>query len=291
MKKLYFFLLFHLSILTILYGQTTQTEQKTRQLIEERNIYLNGGARSQFGGKSRTYIQINLPENTLKWYYSFSTSPGESGTKSLSLLTQLTTLAIGPTGLASVLTDVEVPSGSQSIDVYLLDKTNVDRFIKKEDLNGGTFYYYLQGSVENTKHGIIEINEITRGTCFLGLKNPSSLNGVNILIEVVAVIEEKSEKQTKAELYGGMGWKQFEKDNYEKCIEYSNKALEHYELGWVYANKGLAELVLGRESDAIDSYIQAITLIKKTECTCICFKRNDQRPEKSIKCLSGIIGT
>jgi tetratricopeptide (TPR) repeat protein len=56
--------------------------------------------------------------------------------------------------------------------------------------------------------------------------------------------------------------KQFESGNYEKCIDYSNKANGFYELGWVYANKGLAQLVLGKESDAIDTYINAITLIK-----------------------------
>lgn len=269
MKKVTIIILTCLTVLTQLYGQTTQTVIKTEQIIEQRNIYLNGGTRASFGGKSRTNIKIDLPANTTKWYYSFSTSPGESGTKNLNLLTQLSSLVADPTGLtATALSNVKVPTGSQSIDVYLCDRTNIDKFSEKVDNWGGTYSYIMEGTVENTKQGVIEIDDVQQGTWYLGLKNPSSLDGVNITIEVVAIVEEtvtieKSEGQEKAELYGGLGWKQFENGDYPKCIEYCNKANGYCELGWVMANKGLAQLLLGQESEAMDTYVNAITLIKK----------------------------
>lgn len=74
---------------------------------------------------------------------------------------------------------------------------------------------------------------------------------------------EKSDNQQKAELYGGLGWTQFEKGNYSKYIEYSDKANNLFKLGWVSANKGLAQLMLDQELEAMETYIDAITLIKK----------------------------
>lgn len=54
-------------------------------IVEKRAYYLNGGARAALGGKSRVTIKIDLPKNTKKWYYSFSTTPGADGTRLLNL--------------------------------------------------------------------------------------------------------------------------------------------------------------------------------------------------------------
>lgn len=248
-------------------------------IIKSREIELNGGTRATFGGKSRESIKIDLPENTVEWYYSFSTSAGQSGTKNLNLATQLgATLATksNPVGIALSATGItkeavkaiEVPQGSSSVDIYVCDRTNIDKFNEKVDNWGGSYSYIIEGTVENTKQAVVQVNDVKEGTWYVGLKNPSSLDAVNITIEVVAIVEkesivQKTEEQEKAELYGGLGWKQFRSDNYEKCIEYCDKANSYYELGWVNANKGLSQLILGKESDAMDTYINAITLIKK----------------------------
>ena len=60
-----------------------------------------------------------------------------------------------------------------------------------------------------------------------------------------------------------MGWAQFESGNYKKCIEFCDKANAQTEIGIAYANKGLALLMLGKDSEAMDVYINAITVIKK----------------------------
>ncbi|MFL0109079.1 hypothetical protein [Tenacibaculum maritimum] len=246
-----------------------EIKRESYQIIKPRNIYLNGGMRSSFGGKSRINIKIDLPEGTERWYYSFSTSKGKSGTKNLQLAVQLSSALLDPSGFTSnMMSSMDVPRGSNAIDVYLCDRKNIDLFRSKVDNNGGTYFFISEGSVENTKQAVVEINDVTTSTWYLGLKNPSSLEGVNITIEVVAIVrkvleKEKTEEEEKAELYGNLGWTHFTKGDYLKCIEYSNKANTKFKLGWVYANKGLAQLMLGKDKEATETYIEAITLIKK----------------------------
>ncbi len=277
-KLITFFILF---ISLNLFSQEIITKFESVQLIKPRVISLNGGMKSAAGGKSREYIKIDLPQNTVEWYYSFTTSPGVSGTKNLNLATQIAAMlasktsvigtALTSTGITKeVMKSIEIPAGTNSADIYLCDRANIDKFLAKEDLNlfGGSYSYTMEGTVQNTKQAIVQINDITKGTVFLGLKNPSSLDGINITIEVVAIVKtqvivEKSDEEKKAELYGGLGWKQFENGDFQKCIEYSDKANEYFQLGWVNANKGLALLILNRETEAMDIYINAITLIKK----------------------------
>lgn len=271
MKKFYLLTLMALFSFQPGISQEVEIKRESKQLIKSRSFYLNGGMRSTFGGKSRTYLQVDLPPNTVKWYYSFSTAKGKSGTQNLNLALQLAAMIRDPSGMTSnLLSAIEVPDGVASVDIYLCDRLNIDKFLEKADLSNGTYYYTMEGSTENTKHGVVEIDDITSGTVFLGLKNPSSMDGVNISIEVVAIVEtgvitDKNDKKQKAELYGSLGWKQFENGNYEKCIEYCDKSNTEFELGWVQANKGLALLMLGKESESMEVYVNAITLIKKQQ--------------------------
>lgn len=264
-----YFLLFFISIYSFfLSAQDRRNEYKTIQLIQQRNIYLNGGARASFGGKSRIYLKIDLPPGTVYWFYSFTTSPGESGIKNLNLLAQISTFIIDPSGITdAALSEIDVPSGSQSIDVYLCDRSNIDLFLQKVDNNGGSYSYMMEGSVENTKQGLIKVDDVKVGTWYLGLKNPSSLEGVNIAVEVVAIVEESidngiSELEEKAILLGNLGWSQFKNGEYQVSLESFQKSLSYYKLGWVMGNKGLTLLMLGNTREALDVYIDAILLIK-----------------------------
>ena len=250
-------------------SQTQNIKYTAKTIIEPRNIYLNGGARASMGGKSRTVIPIQLPPNTYAWYYSFSTTPGASGIQNLNLLAQLSTIALNPIGLTSAITsNIKVPQGSYSIDAYLLDQSNSDLFAQKVDNNGGRFSCYRDGVVTNTRQAVVAINNEKQGVYYLGLKNPSAFDGVNITVEVVAIVAEKessTEEQSEAITFGNLGWKAFQRGDYDKCLELSKQALSlDNTLGYVYFNIGLSQLMKGQNSEAIATYTKAIAVAKKT---------------------------
>lgn len=172
--------------------QSYTIQKKIEVVVPQRNVYLNGGARSSVGGKSRLIIPVQLPKGTVNWYYSFSTSPGESGTENLNLMAQLSALTLAPSGITkTTLSNIKIPSGSSSIDVYLFDQTNAEAFIQKVDNNGGTLYFSRESSVFNTRQAIVAIQTNIGNQFYIGLKNPSMLDGVNVLIEVVAEVSTK----------------------------------------------------------------------------------------------------
>ena len=78
------------------------------------------------------------------------------------------------------------PSGVTSTTISAIDNNNLDLFLKKDN-----FRHYSEGMAENTKLAVVKIDDIKSGSWYLGIKNPSSLNGINICIEVVAVIENR----------------------------------------------------------------------------------------------------
>ena len=264
MKKNYILTILLLITIQLGFSQNYEIIRETKKLVDSRDIYLNGGMRSQFGGKSRTYIKFDLPPNTVQWYYSFTTTKGQSGSPNLNLAVQLTGMLADPSGLtSSTISAIKVPEGMATADFYLIDQNNLQSFLNKVE-----YRHYPEAMAENTKQAVVKVDDIKTGSWYLGIKNPSSMNGINLNIEIVAITEtkkliEKSDAQQKAELYGGLGWTQFENGDYEKCIEYCDKANNEFELGWVLANKGLALLMVDKESEAMEIYINTITLIKK----------------------------
>lgn len=95
------------------------------------------------------------------------------------------------------------------------------------------------------------------------------MNAINIYVEIVAIVEEKvsrTAEEEKAVLYGNLGWKAYEKGEYDKCMELSKKALElNPDLGYVWGNIGLVQLLKNDYITAIDSYANAIRLCKVSD--------------------------
>lgn len=163
---------------------------------------LNGGARAMFGGAfgaaSRVEVPVVLPENTVEWYYSFSTSPASTGNLQGGLLLALqlgnVISSLTPAGIATAIVNglsqksiqtLQIPSGSIPINAYLLDEQNVNPFLNKTQ-----FSRFINESSERSTQGLMKINTITQGSYFIGLQNISSTSGVIITIEVVAIVAE-----------------------------------------------------------------------------------------------------
>ncbi|TAH30409.1 MAG: hypothetical protein EAZ06_03500 [Cytophagales bacterium] len=191
MKKLITLIILLSLAVSPIFGQTYKKVRKVVPILTNQDFYLNGGTRASFGGKSRTNLLISLPKNTIEWYYIFSTTPNEGGSQSIQIVAQLTRL-VDPTGTSAVITSALLaPTGNGgACDIYLLDRTNLDKFMDKADKFGGSYSYTMEGSRENFKNGVVQVKGITSGYCYLGFKNPSASTGVNISVEIAAIVEE-----------------------------------------------------------------------------------------------------
>lgn len=280
MKKHYLLIILYLSF-TTLFSQAIQKERKIVQVMSPQTFYLNGGTRAAFGGKSRAWYNIQLPLNTVEWYYSFTTKRGESAKGIINLFSQLTRLydSTGMTALAA--NAIMTPTGAGVCDIYLMDRKNTDAFYDKVDNWGGTYSYKVSGSRVNFKDGTVQIKDITSGNWCLGFKNPSASEGISITFEVVAIVEQikqQTDEQSQAFTLGNLGWKAFERGDYDRCLELSNEALRlDNTLGFVDFNIALCYLVKGRTTEAITEYAKAISLTRKTSIAKQTFEgaRND----------------
>jgi tetratricopeptide (TPR) repeat protein len=231
-------------------------------VIKQRTYYLNGGVRTTLvDGKSRELIKIDLPAHTKGCYYSFTTAPGEDGTQLLNLGLQLTAAIYGGTPGMAIASKIKVPAGADAVDVYVLSAGSVKAFMDKEDKKWKS---HRDISVHNAKDAVQYIDNTRYGNSFyIGLRNPSALSGIGIAIEVVAMVEEVVIDTPKAELYGDLGWKAYENQDYKKALTYYEKALSYDpNLAYVHFNRALIYLLQGK-SDVVDRYVEAIALAEK----------------------------
>ena len=224
------------------YAQSYNTIYEVVNLKEE-VFYLN--SKTRVGGKIRTSIKIDLPENTVEWYYVFTTKLNKSDTKSnIGLASQLTKIVSKGTGVlidisSQVLYQAIKPTGIGVVDVYLTDYNGYQQFHDKDFLGIPKYISpnsYKEGSGENRKDALIKINDVNQGTVYLCFKNPSPLEGVLVNLEVAAIVakEEYVNEWT-------LGSKQFftdkclgnfvKKDEKEEqvCNCFSEKIVETYD--------------------------------------------------------------
>jgi tetratricopeptide (TPR) repeat protein len=252
----------HLICLCLLLAGSLKSQNlKPVTLIEQRSYHLNGGINSTFNdqGASRVAIKIDLPPNTRKWYYSFSTSADDSGTKLLNLGLQIAQAA--STGGLSVLTSsaITVPAGSGTIDAYIMPLASNNAFLRKDDNKCPIFQ---DASIRNVMQAVQTVTTNVGNSVCLGIKNLSYVNAVNVYVEVVALVGDANAEADKGTLYGSLGWKAYEKGEFDKCLELSNKALTYNpDLGFVKFNIALVHL-LQEKAEALDEYISAIAAIK-----------------------------
>jgi hypothetical protein len=195
MKKIILFILICCKI-SCSCAQTPKAIYKIVPIITKQSFYLNGGARSMFGGVSREYLQVDLPPNTVEWYYSVTTSPQKTAAPNTNLTGQLVKLLVPDLGIASgILSSIIVPTGSGACDVYLMaDPNEVNKFITKQPFNG----VIGKDSRQNYASGVVQIKDLLSGSCYLTLRNPSGMDGLNITIEVAAIVKESGDGKNTA---------------------------------------------------------------------------------------------
>ena len=141
-------------------------KQQTIHLVSKTNI----------GGNKRIIIPIELPKNTVSWYFSVI-SIGKTS-EAINLGVQLSVTGFN-------FENVKLPEGSAYFDVFLMDQKNKGLFEDKEE----DFEYIEAGSRKNLKEGKFEINDHNSGTWYLGFRNPKKFRAVEVSVEIVALIK------------------------------------------------------------------------------------------------------
>lgn len=177
---------------------TTAIKKKKFKAVtiqEPSTHFVNSSSNEGFkGGKSRIVIPINLPKNTLEWYYIISSTRDEKeikGTmKQFNLLGDLNKVV---SGLSPTTTAVNIamnlitqPPGANYCNAYLLDYTNQGSFIAKQK-----FSYSLQGSRENVTSAAVKIDCCNSGQYYLAIQNPDTWYGIHLGIEIVAIVADE----------------------------------------------------------------------------------------------------
>ena len=163
-------------------------EYKPVTIIEPSKYYVNSGSNATFlGGKSRISLLVQLPQNTVEWYYTFTASRDEeliNKARSSSNLTGQLTRLIDPSGILNIGVNLLTPTpGADYCDIYLLTQENKRLFEEKAE-----YRYFPEGSRENIMSGAVKIKSALFQNLFIGIKNPDSKVGIHIAIEAVAIV-------------------------------------------------------------------------------------------------------
>jgi len=169
-------------------------------VLKQQTFYLNSTTR--IGGKPRNAIKVTLPENTAEWYYMFTTSKRENSGANLELAKQVTDfvakglLGTNVVGIAtSAVYRMVRPTGAGVVDVYLTDAEGRDQFFE----TSWNVYKFEQpeviiedGSRENVRDATLVIQSPKSREAYLCFKNPSSIEGIYVTLEAVALVPRQA---------------------------------------------------------------------------------------------------
>lgn len=236
MKKSLLTLLCCIWAVSYVNGQKQSIKYKTVSLYEEQTFYLNGGLKASVNGNSRSHYKIELPANTVEWYYAVTVEKNKaSNREAINLVAQLTKL-IDKTGITSIVAShLLTPAGTGTCDVYLISSAYINAFHSK-----GEFYYDQDHSVLNYKSGVVKVimkpDYLKR--FYIGFRNPSTMEGVTIHFSAVAIVAEhildiSTATNSTAEAGDPKKWTREEKNGIYNRIEkgikrfYSNNEIKN----------------------------------------------------------------
>ncbi|HEY2349184.1 MAG TPA: hypothetical protein VGH64_09220 [Puia sp.] len=185
MKKT-LFLLTILCKVSISSAQTTKPVYKVIPVITSHSFYLKGGSRALTGNSSRQVLPIELPPNTVEWYYTVTTTSSRKQSLNSNLTGQLDKFLVPGFGISSTaLSAIEVPAGTGLCDVYIMTNPNeVIKYVNKKP----AVSFLMNDSRQNYTSGVIQVKDFLYGSCFLVLRNPSASLGLNVTVEVTAIV-------------------------------------------------------------------------------------------------------
>jgi hypothetical protein len=167
-------------------GQTTKPIYKVVPVITSHSFYLKGGSRAVGVNSSRQVLPVELPANTVEWFYTVTTTPNRKESLNSDLTVQLDKLLVPDLGISTTASSaIAVPSGSGVCDVYVMTNPNeVIKYVNKRPAAS----ILMNDSRQNYISGLIHVKDLLYGSCFLVLRNPSASRGLNVTVEVTAIV-------------------------------------------------------------------------------------------------------
>ena len=144
------------------------------------------------GVESRKYISIQIPPNTVRWYYSFSAKNTQSeANNSKNQSSLLSSLANASTHAVASLVSSGLQKTASSVDcsVYLLNSSSdINNFLKNNHYS--IIKYCSREGFVSAQNVIVDGGHFLEGMQYLAIVNNNWQNAIYVNIQVVAVVQE-----------------------------------------------------------------------------------------------------
>jgi hypothetical protein len=175
-----------------------ETKEEAIEVLSPQIFHVNSV--TSLSGSTRKVVQLKLPANTIRWYYTYSASRDVNKVKEVqhtyNLLAMLSRFIDESGTCAKAINYLGTPPGSDYCDVYLLSShDDVSKFESKEDYISSKFIYHRPASQEGFVAGTKEVTDPKhiRQTQYLGFRNKSMSYGVDVSLQVVAIVSKNDE--------------------------------------------------------------------------------------------------
>ena len=165
-------------------AQASKQDYMVVPIISQQSFYLTGGSHAMGSNGSIQVLQVNLPANTVEWYYTVATKSGHGRFSNNDLTGQLVKIVDPDRGMTPN-ASVRVPGGNSVCDVYLMTNPHeVKKYVNKRP----AVSFLMNDSREHCVSGVVPVKDFVEGSCFLVIRNPNSSHSVNVNIEVTAIV-------------------------------------------------------------------------------------------------------
>lgn len=159
-------------------------------------IHLESSGSALLGGKSVEVIELDLPVNTLYWYYRAAHFTSEDAAKK-ALSTQdlshkLEIILEQSDTLPVTLPYLNLPKGNTSGTIYLLsDSSDVKTVMERWRISRPSYIQNASSIAQNNAFKKIASPQQSKGKQYIAISNPSTLSQCFTLLEVVAVVKQE----------------------------------------------------------------------------------------------------
>jgi hypothetical protein len=177
-----------LLILALFTIPTLSAKEKVVRVHQKQIFFVNSSL-----GNSRIVLDVKLPPNTIKWFYSFSASRSKESISSnierLKLFEEVSMILDKTGTVSNVINLLSKPPGQDYCSTFLLHDFEATRKFKNKI---SSYKYSAHGTRENLVSGNVEISQKNRvsGTQYLGFRNSSIAFGINVAVEVIAIVDD-----------------------------------------------------------------------------------------------------